>query len=143
MEVSGLVLSAAAMAALLTQVVKIGDKYVREIRNWDKEAEKLAIRMAGQMERTDQIRKIFFGDSRDTPSPSNSPPVGPEGVMPLINHLDYQTKSNICAMMQQFHNIINLRYRSLQAAYDLGTTEQVQSTSKFRFSWVFVGKAAS
>ena len=48
-------------------------------------------------------------------------------------------------MMQQYHDVVRLKYRTLHAAYDLETSQNEptatsQTNKKFQLSWIFGGK---
>jgi hypothetical protein len=144
MDIFSTVGTTVAAAALLIQVVEIGRSYIKEIQNWKEDVYKLGLRMSVAMNRTETIHNVYFG----TPgllSGQLLPPGAAEAPYPIFHHLRAENQINVVAMMQQYHDVVHLKYRTLHAAYDLETSQKEptstsQKNKKFQLSWILGGK---
>jgi serine/threonine protein kinase len=138
MEVTGLVLSVAATAKLLTEICEIGESFIHSIKHWNDDARILALRMSAEMEQTLAISNLLCGaDVLLLARQANERQ--PASPLPLYDRLNYRSKSNVTDIIQEFHNILSLRYQGLEAAYSLGSGNQTQQ-NRFQVSWILWGK---
>lgn len=144
MDAFSTVPSAISAAKFLAEVVKLGRFYIKEIQSFNEDFSKLCLCISVAMDRTESIHRVFFG----TPTLSTG-----ESVLenltttpyPIFKQLRYPTQINVVAMMQQYHDVVLLKYRNLHAAYDLESpqtepTPANHKTKKLQLSWIFGGK---
>ncbi|KAE9366339.1 hypothetical protein N431DRAFT_488130 [Stipitochalara longipes BDJ] len=138
MEVTGLVLSVAATAKLLTEICEIGESFIHSIKHWNDDARILALRMSAEMEQTLAISNLLCCND---PLPLVRQTNERQSTSPLLlyNRLNHRSKTNVTDIIQEFHNILSLRYQGLEAAYSLGSGTQTQQ-NRFQVSWILWGE---
>lgn len=138
MEAAGLVLSVAATAKLLTEICEIGESFIHSIKNWNDDARILALRMSAEMEQTLAISNLLCGTD-PLPLARQVNERQPTSPLPLYDRLNDRSKSNVTAIIQEFHSILRFRYQGLEAAYSLGSGNQTPQ-NRFQVSWILWGK---
>lgn len=154
MEAAGVALSVPATVKLLVGVIRLCCDLADDIRDFNDDSRKLALRMSLQVSLTQHLHNLLFGSVASHPSLDDGPP--------LFERLSPSLQTDICSMILEFYNVIESKYNTLKQTYGLKSpkrppllpaqfTLSVQSApasapstppdeSKFRVSWVLWGK---
>ncbi|KAK1831487.1 hypothetical protein QBC39DRAFT_351436 [Podospora conica] len=153
MEAIGVGLSVPATIKLLIGVIRLCCDLADDIRDWNDDTRKLALRMSLQVSLTQHLCNLLFGSVTSHPNVADD--------LPLIDRLSPSLQRDVCSMILEFHNVIESKYNILKQNYGLKPPKRppllpaqsslsIQSApaiaspspdeSKFRFSWVLWGK---
>lgn len=155
MDAIGVGLSVPATVKLLVGVIRLCCDFADDIRDWNDDSRKLALRMSLQVSLTQHLQNLLFGSAASYPNLD-----GPK----LFDGLSPSLQRDVCSMIVEFHNVIESKYNTLKQTYGLNPPKRplflpaqsalsAQSApagapspspspdeSKFRVSWMLWGK---
>lgn len=154
MDAIGVGLSVPATVKLLVGAIRLCCDFADDIRNWNDDSRKLALRMSLQVSLTQHLQNLLFGSAASHPNGNDEPP--------LFHRLSPSLQRDVCSMILEFHNVIASKYNTLKQTYGLNPPKpplllSAQSAlsapsapasvpppspdeSRFRVSWMLWGK---
>lgn len=134
MDAIGVGLSVPATIKLLIGVIRLCCDFADDIRDWNDDSRKLALRMSLQVSLTQHLHNLLFGSGASRPNLDDEPP--------LFDRLTPSLQRDVCAMISEFYNIIESKYNTLKQTYGLKPPRSLLLPAQFTLSVQFAAASA-
>lgn len=154
MDAIGVGLSVPATVKLLVGAIRLCCDFADDIRDWNDDSRKLALRMSLQVSLTQHLQNLLFGSAASHPNSNDE--------APLFHKLSTSLQRDVCSMILEFYNVIESKYNTLKQTYGLNPPKRPlflpaqlalsapsvpasvpppsPDESRFRVSWMLWGK---
>lgn len=111
MDAIGGGLSVPATVKLLVGAIRLCCDFADDIRDWNDDSRKLALRMSLQVSLTQHLQNLLFGSAASHPNSNDE--------APLFHKLSPSLQRDVCSMIFEFYNVIESKYNTLKQTYGL------------------------